>query len=83
MSLLDLKPHVRWIRGTISEKLGEQTIETLLVVDQKMAEFYGMDAAKHYALTIANIVSIDRLDYILKRRNLLILKMLLFKSKDC
>ncbi|XP_057290621.1 A disintegrin and metalloproteinase with thrombospondin motifs 16-like isoform X2 [Hydractinia symbiolongicarpus] len=51
----DLKPHIRWTRGIMSEKLGEQTIETMLTIDQKMTQYYGMDAAKQYALTIANV----------------------------
>ena len=44
-------------RGIDSSLLGEQTIETLLVVDQKMMQYHGLDAAKQYVLTIANIVS--------------------------
>ena len=41
-----------------SNKVGDQTIEAMLAVDQKMAQYYGMDAVKYYALTIANVVSI-------------------------
>ncbi len=45
-------------RTVESVKRGEQTIETLLVVDQKMVQYHGLDAAKQYALTLASIVSI-------------------------
>eukprot|EP00795_Rhopilema_esculentum_P010253 gene10253-18947_t len=33
----------------------EKTVETLLVIDQKMAQHYGLDAARQYALTVGNI----------------------------
>jgi hypothetical protein len=36
---------------------GEKYIESLVVVDPKMANFHGEDAAKQYALTSCNIVS--------------------------
>lgn len=36
---------------------GEKYIESLVVVDPKMANFHGEDAAKQYALTACNIVS--------------------------
>lgn len=36
---------------------GEKYIETLVVVDPKMANFHGEDAAKQYALSACNIVS--------------------------
>nr|XP_047134428.1 uncharacterized protein LOC100208687 isoform X2 [Hydra vulgaris] len=49
------KPHVRWVRSVMSEKIGEQTVETMLAVDQKMMQYYGVEAAKQYALTLANI----------------------------
>ena len=35
----------------------EKYIETLVVVDPKMANFHGEDAAKQYALSACNIVS--------------------------
>lgn len=35
---------------------GEKYIETLVVVDPKMANFHGDDAAKQYALSVCNIV---------------------------
>ena len=35
---------------------GEKYIETLVVVDPKMANFHGEDAAKQYALSACNIV---------------------------
>ena len=50
---------MRWVRSIMSEKLGEQTIETMLTVDQKMMQYYGLDAARQYALTLANIVSLQ------------------------
>lgn len=34
----------------------EKYIETLVVVDPKMANFHGEDAAKQYALSACNIV---------------------------
>lgn len=36
----------------------EKYIETLVVVDPKMTNFHGEDAAKQYALSACNIVSI-------------------------
>ena len=36
---------------------GEKYIESLVVVDPKMANFHGIDASKQYALTTCNIVS--------------------------
>ena len=36
---------------------GEKYIESLVVVDPKMANFHGEDAAKQYALAACNIVS--------------------------
>lgn len=57
--ILDSKPHIRWRRGVKSKKVGDQTIEAMLTVDKKMVKYYGMDAVKYYALTIANIVSIS------------------------
>ena len=44
-------------RSKRSEETGEKTIETLLALDRSMAQFYGVDAAKEYALTVANVVS--------------------------
>ena len=42
---------------------GEKYIETLVVVDPKMANFHGEDAAKQYALATCNIVSFFKVIY--------------------
>ena len=50
--------HKRETRGIQSEITGEQTIEALLTLDRSIAQFYGVDAAKEYALSVANVVFI-------------------------
>ena len=50
-------PKVRKRRNT-EDTSTEKTIETLLVIDQKMAQHYGLDAARQYALTVGDIVCI-------------------------
>lgn len=57
MASRDIKFRARLRRSVENERPSEKTIETLLVVDQKMVEFHGLDAAKRYTLTIASIVS--------------------------
>ena len=48
----------------------EKYIETLVVVDPKMANFHGEDAAKQYALAACNIVSYILLNVLLLLSNL-------------
>eukprot|EP00794_Sanderia_malayensis_P015856 gene15856-17454_t len=51
----DVASRLRKKRNAESGKLGEQTVEILLVVDPKMVNYHGLDAAKQYALTVASI----------------------------
>ena len=53
-----LDSHKRETRGIQAEITGEQTIEALLTLDRSIAQFYGVDAAKEYALSVANVVFI-------------------------
>ena len=44
-------------KRSVDETSSEKTIETLLVLDQKMTQYYGLDFSKQHALYLSNIVS--------------------------